>query len=38
MAVLLAPGSVPVFFDNEGVSEIIGDLSGRGRGKKRRER
>jgi hypothetical protein len=28
-AVLLAPGNVPVFFDHEGVSQIIGDLSGR---------
>ena len=37
-AVLLAPGNVPVFFDNEGVSEFIGDLSSRGAGKKRRGR
>ncbi len=29
-AVLLAPGNVPVFFDHEGVSQVIGDLSGRG--------
>ena len=29
-AVLLAPGKVPVFFDHEGVSQVIGDLSGRG--------
>jgi hypothetical protein len=28
-AVLLAPGNVPVFFDHEGVSLVIGDLSGR---------
>ena len=28
-AVLLAPGNVPVFFDHEGVSQVIGDLSGR---------
>jgi hypothetical protein len=30
VAVLLAPGNVPVFFDHEGVSQVIGDLSGRG--------
>lgn len=30
MAVFVAPGNVPVFFDHEGVSQIIGDLSGRG--------
>lgn len=35
MAVLVAPGNVPVIFDNEGVSEFIGDLSGRGTRKKR---
>lgn len=29
-AVLLAPGNVPVFFDHEGVSQVIGGLSGRG--------
>jgi hypothetical protein len=29
-AVLLAPGNVPVFFDHEGVSQVISDLSGRG--------
>jgi hypothetical protein len=28
MAVLVAPGNVPVFFDSEGVSQVIGDLSG----------
>ncbi len=28
-AVFVGPGRVPVFFDNEGVSEVIGDLSGR---------
>jgi hypothetical protein len=28
-AVLLAPGNVPVFFDHEGVSQVMGDLSGR---------
>ena len=26
-AVFLAPGSVPVFFDHEGVSHIFGDLT-----------
>ncbi len=30
LAIFLGPGRVPVFFDNEGVSEVIGDLSGRG--------
>lgn len=30
MAILVAPGNVPVFFDHEGVSQVIGDLSGRG--------
>ncbi len=25
-----APGNVPVFFDHEGVNQVIGDLSGRG--------
>jgi hypothetical protein len=29
-AVFVAPGNVPVFFDYEGVSEVIGDLSSRG--------
>ena len=29
-AVLLAPGNVPVLFDYEGVSQVVGDLSGRG--------
>jgi hypothetical protein len=29
LAVLVAPGNVPVFFDHEGVSQVIGDLSGR---------
>ena len=28
-AFYFAPGRIPVFFDNEGVSQIIGDLSGR---------
>jgi hypothetical protein len=31
LAILVGPGRVPVFFDNDGVSEVIGDLSGRGR-------
>jgi len=30
IAVYVGPGKVPVFFDHESVSEIIGDLSGRG--------
>jgi hypothetical protein len=30
LAIFAGPGRVPVFFDNEGVSEVIGDLSGRG--------
>jgi hypothetical protein len=30
MAVLIAPGNVPVYFDHEGVRQVIGDLSGRG--------
>jgi hypothetical protein len=30
MAVLVSPGNVPVFFDHEGVNQVIGDLSGRG--------
>jgi hypothetical protein len=29
-AVLLAPGNVPVFLDHQSVSQVIGDLSGRG--------
>ena len=28
MAVLVAPGNVPIFFDHEGVNQVIGDLSG----------
>jgi hypothetical protein len=32
LALFVAPGRVPVFFDNEGVSEVIGDLAGRGAG------
>jgi len=30
IAIYIGPGKVPVFFDHESVSEIIGDLSGRG--------
>lgn len=30
MALFAAPGNVPVIFDYEGVSQVIGDLSGRG--------
>jgi hypothetical protein len=30
IVILVAPGDVPVFFDHEGVSQVIGDLSGRG--------
>lgn len=30
LAIFVGPGRVPVFFDNEGVSEVIGDLVGRG--------
>ena len=29
IALFAAPGNVPVIFDNEGVSEVVGDLSGR---------
>jgi len=28
LALFAAPGNVPVIFDNEGVSEFVGDLSG----------
>jgi len=28
-AVFIAPGKIPVFFDHEGVSQVIGDLAGR---------
>ena len=28
VAVYIAPGGVPVIFDHEGVSEIVGDLMG----------
>jgi len=27
-----APGNIPVIFDNEGVSEVVGDLSGNAAG------
>lgn len=30
MALFAVPGNVPVIFDHEGVSQVIGDLSGRG--------
>jgi hypothetical protein len=30
IAILIAPGAVSIFFDHEGVSRVIGDLSGRG--------
>jgi hypothetical protein len=30
MAVFVAPGNIPVFLDYDGVSQIIGDLSGKG--------
>jgi len=30
IALFAAPGGVPVIFDHEGVSEVIGDLSGHG--------
>ena len=30
VAVALGPVGVPIIFDHEGVSEVIGDLSGRG--------
>ena len=32
VALFAAPGGVPVIFDHEGVSEVIGDLAGRGAG------
>ena len=28
IAPFAAPGNIPVIFDNEGVSEVVGDLSG----------
>ena len=30
LALFAGPGGVPVIFDYDGVSEVIGDLSGRG--------
>lgn len=30
LALFAAPGGVPVIFDHEGVSQVIGDLSGKG--------
>lgn len=30
VALFAGPGGIPVIFDYEGVSEVIGDLSGRG--------
>ena len=30
VALFAGPGGIPVIFDHEGVSEVIGDLSGRG--------
>lgn len=36
VALFAGPGGVPVIFDFEGVSELIGDLSGRGPRRKRR--
>ena len=38
LALLAGPGGVPVIFDYDGVSEIIGDLSGRGRRRNGRTR
>ncbi len=32
IALFAAPGNIPIIFDNEGVSEIVGDLSGLGAG------
>jgi hypothetical protein len=32
IALFAAPGNIPVIFDNDGVSEIVGDLSGQGAG------
>jgi hypothetical protein len=28
MALFAAPGNVPIIFDHEGVSEVVGDLAG----------
>lgn len=30
LAIFVGPGHVPVFFDHESVSEVIGDLAGHG--------
>jgi hypothetical protein len=30
LAIFVGPGRVPVFFDHEGVSDILGDLASRG--------
>ena len=30
LALFAAPGNVPVIFDHEGVSQVIGDLAGHG--------
>ena len=30
VALFAGPGGIPVIFDHEGVSEVVGDLSGRG--------
>jgi hypothetical protein len=30
VAVYLAPGGIPVIFDYEGISEVVGDLKGNG--------
>lgn len=30
IALYAGPGGVPVIFDHEGVSEVVGDLAGRG--------
>jgi hypothetical protein len=35
LALFAGPGGVPVIFDYDGVSEVIGDLSGRGPKRKR---
>ena len=32
IALFAAPGNIPIIFDNEGVSEIVGDLSSHGAG------
>jgi hypothetical protein len=28
MALFAAPGNVPIIFDHEGVSQVVGDLAG----------